>query len=75
MKTLLRWIGRVFLAVAFSFLVGIVIGTLLRAKIEQPVYYIGSALFAVPDRRPLPLHVAHPGASVLDPGDHEQQIG
>ena len=75
MKTLLRWIGRVFLAVAFSFLVGIVIGTLLRAKIERPVYYIGSALFAVPDRRPLPLHVAHPGASVLDPGDHEQQIG
>ena len=75
MKTLLRWIGRVFLAVAFSFLVGIVIGTLLRAKIERPVYYIGSTLFAVPDRRPLPLHVAHPGASVLDPGYHEQQIG
>jgi len=41
LKTLLRWIGRIFLALAFSFLVGSVIGTLLRAKIEQPVYYIG----------------------------------
>ena len=41
LKTLLRWVGRIFLALAVSFLVGIVIGTLLRAKIEQQVYYIG----------------------------------
>ncbi len=75
LRTLLRWIGRIFLALAFSFLLGIVIGTVLRAKLEQPVYYIGSALFAVPGRRPLPHYVAYPGASVLDPGDHEQQIG
>ncbi len=56
----------IWLALLFSLLVGIVMGTLLRRRAEAPERYIGSA--------PLPLHVSASVAGVLDPRQHEQQV-
>jgi hypothetical protein len=64
-----KWLGRLVLALLLSLCVGLVIGTVIRARLERPVHYLGSALPAQP------LHVDHTGAPVLDPRHHEQQIG
>jgi hypothetical protein len=36
-------LGRLLLALFFSLLLGLAIGTWLRLRLEQPVYYIGGA--------------------------------
>jgi hypothetical protein len=38
-----KWLGRLLLALLLSLLVGLAIGTLLRLRLERPVYYIGAA--------------------------------
>jgi hypothetical protein len=63
------FLKRIALALLFSLLLGIAIGTVLRIRMERPKIYIGS----VAPR--LPLAVGHARAPILDPGQHEQQIG
>jgi hypothetical protein len=63
------FLKRIALALLFSLLLGLAIGSVLRIKLERPTIYIGS----VAPR--LPLDVGHARASVLDPGHHEQQVG
>jgi hypothetical protein len=58
-----------FLALLVSLLVGFAIGTLLRLRMERPVVYMGSA----PGGHPF--HVVDASATVLHPGQHEEQIG
>ncbi len=63
-------VARAFLlALLTSLLVGLVIGTAIRLRLQRPVRYIGSALAAAP------LEVAHAGAPVLDARQHEEQVG
>ena len=40
---MLKWLGRLLLALLLSLLVGLAIGTALRLRLERPVYYIGAA--------------------------------
>ena len=65
MKTLRRLLWLLLL----SLLVGLAIGTAIRLWLERPVYYLGSALPAVP------LDLGHAGAPVLDARHHEEQVG
>jgi hypothetical protein len=37
-----KWLIRLLLALLFSLLVGLAIGTWLRLRLERPVYYIGA---------------------------------
>jgi hypothetical protein len=39
----LKWLGRLLLALLLALLVGLAIGTALRLRLERPVYYIGAA--------------------------------
>jgi len=57
------------LALFFSLLFGLAIGTLLRLRLERSVYYLGSAA------APQPLDVGDTRSSVLDTRHHEEQIG
>ena len=69
----MKWLRRVLLALLFSLLVGLAIGTWLRLRLEHPVYYIGAA-----ERSGLlcsPLFFGETGAAVLDAGHHEEQVG
>ena len=68
----MRWLRHLLLALGFSLLAGLAIGTLIRLRLERatPRWYIGSLpLTAAPG------HVANAGAPVLDARDHEEQIG
>jgi hypothetical protein len=38
----LKWLGRLGLALLLSLLLGLAIGTWLRLRLERPVYYIGA---------------------------------
>lgn len=61
----------VLVALLLSLLFGLVVGTVLRLRLERPVEYIGGRLpFAAPPR-----HVGDARAPVLDARHHEQQIG
>jgi hypothetical protein len=64
----MKILRRVLLALLFSLLLGLAIGTLLRLSIGRPVTYIGSAATT----RPLDIGLAL--ASVLDPRHHEEQV-
>jgi len=64
-----RWLKRVLLALFFSLLVGLAIGTAIRLRLERPVVYMGSAAPR------FPFDVGYAGASVFDPSHHEEQIG
>jgi hypothetical protein len=59
----------VLLALLLSLALGLAIGTALRLRLEQSVYYLGSA--TAPD----PLDVGDTRASILDTRHHEEQIG
>ena len=39
---MLKWLGRLLLALLLSLLLGLAIGTALRLRLERPVYYIGA---------------------------------
>jgi hypothetical protein len=59
----------VLLALLFSLALGLAIGTVLRLRLEQGVYYLGSAT------APHPLDVSDTRPSVLDTRHDEEQIG
>ena len=59
----------VLLALLISLLLGLAIGTALRLRLEQSVYYLGSAI------APHPLDVSDTGPPILDPRHYEEQIG
>jgi hypothetical protein len=62
---LTRWI---WIALGVSLLTGLVIGTVIRQRMERPTRYIG---LAVP---PHPGHVGHAGPPVLHPCEGEEQV-
>ena len=68
MRSALRGI---LLALLFALVAGFVVGTLIRMRVERPVRYLG----ALDAGAGGPLDVAAAGAAVLDPGQHEQQVG
>jgi hypothetical protein len=57
------------LALLVSLVLGLVIGTALRLRLEQSVYYLGSAI------APHPLDVSDTRPSILDARHYEEQIG
>ena len=59
----------VLLALLFSLLLGLAIGTALRLRAEKSVYYLGSAI------APHPLDVGDTRPSILDTRHYEEQIG
>lgn len=65
----MKLLRHLLLALLLSLLLGFAIGTVLRLRLERPVWYIGSALPAGP------LDIGDPRPSVLDTGQHEQQVG
>lgn len=65
----MSFLKRIALALLFSLLLGLAIGTVLRIRLERPKIYIGS----VAPRHPFGL--GHARAPILDPGHHEQQVG
>ena len=70
----MRILRGLLLALLVSLLVGLAVGTWIRLRLEQPVRYIGwtQPLSAPP---PLPGHVRQTRAAILEPCEHEQQIG
>jgi hypothetical protein len=70
----LKWLGRLLLALLLSLLVGLAIGTWLRLRLERPVYYIGAA--ETPLLTPLPLG-GPPSRACGDPSlePHLLQVG
>lgn len=69
-----RGLRVVLLALLAALLAGFVAGTILRLRFERPVRYLGRSGAALP-RLAFPLDVGAPGAAVLDPRQHEQQVG
>ena len=61
----------ILLALLGALLAGFVAGTWIRLRLERPVRYLG-ALGPAAGR---PLDVVPAGAAVLDPGQHEEQVG
>ena len=59
----------VLLALLFSLALGLAIGTVLRLRAEQSVYYLGSAI------APHPLDIGDTRPSILDARHYEEQIG
>jgi hypothetical protein len=58
----------ILLALLAALLAGLVVGTLIRLHFERPVRYLGAAPTG-------PFDVGASGAAVLDPGEHEEQVG
>jgi hypothetical protein len=64
----------VLLALLFSLLVGLTIGTVLRQRMEAPTIYLGS-LGEESSAEPCPFDVRYSGAMVLDARHDEEQVG
>ena len=64
----MKVVRTVLLALLFSLFVGLVIGTVLRQRMEKPKIYLGSA-------ESCPFDVGDTGAMVLDAGHDEEQVG
>lgn len=65
----------VLLALAVAFAVGFGVGTWLRCRMERPTGYLGAR--EAPPRlagTALPLDVRNPGAAILEPRQHEEQV-
>ena len=54
--------------VVLEFVAAFALGSWLRDRLEGPRFYLGSA----PAH---PLHVGHARPPVLEPGQHEQEVG
>jgi len=67
----MKWLRSLLLALGISLLVGFVIGTVIRLRMERPRTYIGE----LPPLAPLPLDVRDAGAPIGHPRHHEQQVG
>ena len=59
----------VLLALFVSLVLGLAIGTALRFRLEQSIYYLGSAI------APHPLDVSDTRPSIFDTRHDEEQIG
>ena len=76
MKTL----RAILLALLFSLLFGLAIGTWIRLRMNRPErYFVAVPLLSVSGASSggslRPLDVRDAGAYVLEPGQHEQQVG
>ena len=65
----MTWVKRALLALLFSLIFGIAIGTLIRLRLERATVYMGSAASG------FPLDVGDAGAPVLDSREDEEQVG
>jgi LAO/AO transport system kinase len=67
----------ILLALLFSLLFGFVLGTVLRHRLEKPAQYLGArpAPRSAPAVAADPGNVGHAGPGVLEPRQHEQQVG
>ncbi len=70
-----RLLRMVFWALVFAFVFGFTIGTLLRAKLERPVRYIGERASTASALAAAPGDVRNALPCVLMPREHEEQIG
>jgi hypothetical protein len=59
----------ILLALLVSLVLGLAIGTALRLRLEQSIYYLGSAI------APHPLDVSDTRPSIFDTRHDEEQIG
>ena len=69
---------RVLYALAIAFLIGFVLGTLIRRQLERPTRYIGAqhsgqAVAASDLARP-PSHIREPETRILVTSHHEEQV-
>jgi hypothetical protein len=72
-----RMLRTLFWALFTAFVIGFVIGTLLRREAEKPIRYIGRTTPAEAIGSTLashPGHVGHARPCVLVAGDHEEQV-
>lgn len=69
-----RILRTVFWALVFAFVVGFVVGTLLRRELDRPVRYIGERSGAGSALAATPCDVGDAVARILMPGDHEEQV-
>ena len=68
-----RTLKRILLALLFSLLFGMALGTWLRLRLDRPPRgYIGRIDSAISAG---PLHVVDARAAILDPRHHEEQVG
>ena len=69
---------RILYALAIAFLIGFVIGTLLRRELSRPVRYIGAQLpdeaVAASALAPHPSHIRDSEACILVPSHHEEKV-
>jgi hypothetical protein len=65
----LKLLKSVLLALLFSLVFGLAVGTVLRLRLERSTYYLGSAT------APHPLDVRDTRATIFDTRHHEKQIG
>ena len=69
---------RILYALAIAFMVGFVIGTLIRRQLERPIRYIGAQLqdeaLASSTLAPHPSHVLDTETCVLVASHHEEKV-
>ena len=72
----------IFLALLASLVTGLVIGTAIRLRLERPVrYFVEAAMPSTPEVSAAlltsspPRHIRNPGTPILDPRQHEEQVG
>jgi len=61
-----RWLRRIALALLFSLLAGLAIGTALRVRMSRPTIYIGDARASAPAQAPQSGARSEPKASEVD---------
>ncbi len=66
MKRFGRWL---LILLALELVLAFWLGSRMRARFEAPVRIIGALAPS------FPIHVGNSGPMVLDPGEHEEQIG
>lgn len=67
----MKWIRTVLVALLLSLVTGLVIGTIIRLRLEKPTRYIGAVGLPIPTH---PGDVGHPAPPVLDPRQGEEQV-
>jgi hypothetical protein len=65
---------RVLYALAIAFMVGFVVGTLIRRELSRPIRYIGAQPPVDSTLAPHPGDVLHIEARILVPSHHEEQV-
>ncbi len=68
----MRILRKILLALLLSLLFGFALGTILRLRLERPVWYLAENSLALSAR---PLDVVDARPCVFDTRHHEQQLG